>query len=277
MGKIINKLGYVSVLIPMLLINCQDQLDKPNDPLPPISLDQGEWVDLSHPFNASTIYWPTDTAGFRLDTVSFGQTEGDYFYAAFGFCSAEHGGTHLDAPIHFADGRNSVDQIPLTQLIGKAIVVDVSEQAANDRDYQVTVEDFRQWEEEYGSLPDGCIILLRTGYGKYWPDRTQYLGTDAQGPEAVPLLHFPGLHPQAAEWLTENRNVKAIGLDTPSIDFGQSTLFETHRKLFQANIPAFENVANLDQLPQTGAWVLALPMQIEGGSGAPLRAVAWIP
>lgn len=238
---------------------------------------QGTWVDLSYPFDHNTIYWPTDTQGFRIDTVSYGTTDQDYFYAAFSYCSAEHGGTHLDAPVHFSEGKKSVEQLTLDQLIGDAVVIDVSEQALSNPDYQVSVSDFIDWESTNGTLPDGVVVLLRTGFGKFWPDREKYLGTDLTGPEAVAALHFPGLAPEAASWLTTERDIKAVGLDTPSIDYGQSSGFETHRILFRENIPAFENLANLEQLPVKGSWMIALPMAIAGGSGAPLRAIAWTP
>ena len=103
-----------------------------------------------------------------------------------------------------------------------------------------------------------------------------YMGTNQSGPEAVALLHFPGLHPDAARWLVSERKIKAIGLDTPSIDYGRSSDFLSHRILFAENIPAFENLANLDQLPATGAYVIGLPMKIKGGSGGPLRIAAWL-
>ena len=105
----------------------------------------------------------------------------------------------------------------------------------------------------------------------------KYLGTAERGPAAVPKLHFPGLHPDAARWLVANRRLKAIGIDTASIDYGQSTAFEAHRVLYAANIPAFENLTNLDRLPARGASIIALPMKIAGGSGAPLRAIAILP
>ena len=241
------------------------------------NMGNGSWVDLTYPFDQTTIYWPTDTQGFYLDTVAFGQTGQDYFYSAFSFCSAEHGGTHLDAPIHFAEGMKSVEALDLEQLIGQVVVVDVSSRAMGNRDYLISVEDIAAYEVEYGRLPDQSIILLRTGYGRFWPDRASYLGTSEIGPKAIPLLHFPGLDPEAARWLVQERNIKGIGLDTPSIDYGQSTSFEAHRILFAENIPAFENLANLDQLPVNGAWIIALPMSITGGSGAPLRAIAWVP
>lgn len=234
---------------------------------------QGTWIDLTHSFDEHTVYWPTSEP-FRLDTVFEGITEKGFYYSAYKYCAAEHGGTHLDAPVHFARGKNSVEQIPVEQLAGEAVVIDVSEQALKDRDYQVSVNDFLNWEKTNGQIPDDAIVLLRTGYGQYWADKIKYMGTDERGQDAVAKLHFPGLHPDAARWLTGSRKIKAIGLDTPSIDYGQSTLFESHQILFEHNIPAFENVAHLDKLPVKGAFVIALPMKIMGGSGAPLRIVA---
>jgi kynurenine formamidase len=154
-------------------------------------------------------------------------------------------------------------------------VIDVTAQCAKDRDYLVSVADFEIWERRNGRIAPGTIVFLRTGFAKFYPDRKTYLGTDERGAEAVPKLHFPGLDPAAARWLTQNRSIKAIGLDTASIDRGQSTLFESHRVLFAANVPALENVANLDQLPEKGFSVIALPMKIKGGSGGPVRIVAF--
>ena len=236
----------------------------------------GTVIDLSHPFDAKTVYWPT-AQPFKLEKDFEGTTEKGYYYSAYRYSSAEHGGTHIDAPVHFARGRHSVDEIPLDQMIGRAIVVDVTRQAEKDRDYQVTENDFKNWERRNGRIPAGSIIFLRTGFGKFYPDRKKYMGTDERGDDAVADLHFPGLHPDAARWLTQNRRIKAIGLDTPSIDFGQSTLFESHRVLFERNIPAFENVANLDKLPARGFSIVALPMKITKGSGGPLRIIAIVP
>ena len=230
-------------------------------------------VDLSHAFGASTVYWPT-AEGFKLETDFEGMTDKGYFYSAYRYSAAEHGGTHLDSPVHFAKGRHSVDEIPLEQLMGPAVVVDVTKQCAANADYLISVADLQNWERRNGPIARGTILLLRTGFGKRYPDRLRYLGTDERGADAVAKLHFPGLDPQAARWLTQNRAIKAVGLDTASIDFGQSTLFESHRVLFDKNIPAFENLANLDQLPVKGFSVIALPMKIKGGSGGPLRIVA---
>lgn len=233
----------------------------------------GRIVDLTYAFDANSVYWPT-AEQFKLETDFEGVTDKGYFYSAYRYSAAEHGGTHLDSPVHFAKGRYPVDQLPLQQLMGAAVVVDVTTQCSSNPDYLVSVADFQNWERRNGRIPPGTIVLLRTGFGKYYPDARKYLGTDERGAAAVAKLHFPGLDPAAARWLTQNRSIKAIGLDTASIDYGQSTLFESHRTLFEKNIPAFENVANLDQLPVKGFSVIALPMKIKGGSGGPLRIVA---
>ena len=235
----------------------------------------GRWIDLTHEFSSETLYWPT-AESFTLETEFHGQTPKGYFYAANRYRASEHGGTHIDAPIHFAEGHKTVDQLPIDQLTGTAVVVDVSARAQKDADYQITVADLKAWEERHLQIPNGAIVFFRTGFARHWPDAKKYLGTDEKGPEAVAKLHFPGLHPDAARWLVSERPIKAVGLDTASIDYGQSTLFESHRILFEKSIPAFENVAALDQLPTTGAYVIALPMKIKGGSGGPLRIVAWI-
>ncbi len=238
--------------------------------------DQARWIDLTYPFNSQTIYWPT-SRGFQLEKVADGMTPAGYYYAANNITAAEHGGTHLDAPIHFALGKHTTDQISLRQLIGPAVVIDVSAKASQNPDYLINVADLEEFEATHGRIPQGAIVLFRTGWGSRWPDRERYLGTALTGEEAVPLLHFPGLDSSAARWLVTERRIDAVGIDTPSIDYGQSSTFDSHRILFEADIPAFENVARLDELPELGSYVVALPMKIEGGSGGPLRIVALIP
>jgi kynurenine formamidase len=245
-------------------------------PSPASIFPAGELVDLSHAYDDRTIYWPTSDR-FRLDKVSEGVTPAGYYYAANNLFTAEHGGTHIDAPIHFAAGRPTVDRIPLTRLLGPAVLVDVVERSDANADYQVTSDDLLRWESEHGRIPPEAIVLIRTGFSRLWPDAARYLGTAERGPAAVARLHFPGLHADAARWLVANRPIRAIGIDTASIDYGQSTLFESHRVLFEREIPAFENLTALDRLPAAGAFVIALPMKVGGGSGAPLRAIALLP
>lgn len=233
-------------------------------------------VDLTHAFDASTIVWPTSKP-FRLDQVAAGMTAGGFYYAANDLFTSEHGGTHLDAPVHFAEGRQTADAVPLSRLIGPAVVVDVTVAASRDADYLVSVADVEAWEQAHGVIPPNTIVLLRTAFSSRWPDAAGYLGTADRGEAALADLHFPGLDPAAAAWLVETRAVAAVGIDTASIDRGQSSTYEAHRVLADANVPIFENLARLDALPPTGAVVMALPMKVGGGSGAPLRAVALVP
>ena len=239
-----------------------------------VLIPSGSWVDLSWDYSDETLYWPT-SGRFEYELLSAETTDNGYWYAADRFATSAHGGTHIDAPLHFGEGRRSVDQVPIDQLMGPAVVVDVSSRALADRDYQVTVQDLIDWEIDFGRIPHGAIVLLRTGFGQFWPDAEKYLGTTKKGPEGVAELHFPGLHPTAAQWLA-NREVGAVGIDTASIDYGQSRFFDSHRVLAAREIPVLENVARLERLPPDAAWVIALPMKIKGGSGGPVRIAALV-
>jgi len=230
-------------------------------------------VDLTHAFDETTIYWPTED-GFRLETRFRGHTEHGYFYAANRFCAPEHGGTHLDAPLHFYEGGASAEAIPVERLVGPGVVVDVTRASAANPTHAIGIADLEAHERRHGRIPRGAIVLLHTGFGAFWPDRARYLGTGERGPAAVAKLRFPGLDPAAAAWIATERSIDAIGIDTASIDPGTSTTFASHVRLFEKGIPAFENVASLERLPAEGFTIVALPMKIRGGSGGPLRIVA---
>jgi len=239
----------------------------------PVPIHERQLVDLTWTIDETSIVWPT-SPGFSLETQFDGVTEAGFYYLSHVFHGPEHGGTHIDAPVHFAAGHRTTDAIPLTSLVGPGVVVDVTAACAADRDHLVGLSDFEAWEAEHGAIPDGAIVLLRTGHGDFWPDRVRYMGTDERGPGAVPKLHFPGLDPAAVPWLVGTRKIRAIGLDTPSIDHGPSTAFSAHVALFERDVPAFENVAHLDRLPPRDFTVVALPAKIGGGSGGPLRIIA---
>ncbi|MEB2346763.1 MAG: cyclase family protein [Deltaproteobacteria bacterium] len=234
-------------------------------------------VDLSHAFGDDTIFWPTETEGFVLEPVFHGRTEGGWWYEANRFRTAEHGGTHLDAPVHFGEGGHAVDAIPVAQLAGPAVRVDVSAACAADPDHALTVAELAAFEAVHGRIPDGALVLIYTGWSRFWPDRARYLGTEERGPAATAALRFPGVSAGAARWLAEQRRVRAVGIDTASIDPGVSTRFEAHQALAAAGVPGLENLTGLDRLPARGFSVVALPMKIRGGSGAPLRAIAIVP
>jgi len=237
---------------------------------------EGRVVDLTHAFDASTLYWPGGE-GFSLEKLADGPTPAGHHYRANRFCAAEHGGTHLDAPSHFAAAGASVDAIPPDRLVGPGVVVNMSARCGDNAECLVTVEDLAVFEARRGRIPQRAIVLLRTGWGARWPDRAAYLGSAERGAEAAARLRFPGLDPEAARWLAEERRIDAVGIDTASIDRGSSTGFEAHRVLAAHGVPVFENVAGLAGLPRTGFFVAALPMKIGGGSGGPLRIVAFVP
>ncbi len=230
-------------------------------------------IDLTYAFDETTIYWPLDEH-FHWDQVRWGRNDGKW-YASATYGGSEHGGTHLDSPIHFAEGQLTADQIPVDRFIGPAVVVDVTESCQENPDYQVQVVDLQNWEATHGPIPEGAIVLFRTGWGRYWPDKKNYLGSDVPGD--VENLHFPGIGPSAATWLVENRSIQGVGLDTASLDHGQSVDFETHRILCGAGLYGLENVAQLEKLPEGGATLIALPMKIGGGTGGPTRIIAILP
>jgi kynurenine formamidase len=240
-----------------------------------IDLTHAELVDLTWPYDDKTLYWPTSPSAFELKQLAYGPTPGGWFYSAYAICTPEHGGTHLDAPIHFAEGKSTVDRIALERLIAPAVVIDVADRAAANADYRLTASDVRDWESRNGTIAAGTIVLLRTGWGTRWPNRKSYFGDDTPG--ATDNLHFPSYGEDAARLLVEERRVAAIGVDTASIDYGQSKDFIVHRVANGADVPGMENVAHLERLPARGAFILALPMKIAGGSGGPVRIVAVLP
>ena len=256
--------------IPLKLFSCLIALSLP---LIPLQAAASNPIDLTYPFNTQTIYWPTEK-GFRLKKIFYGLTPKGYFYSAFHYCAPEHGGTHIDAPRHFSKKGLTVDQIPVAQLIGSAVVIDVQKQVEHNRDYAITVQDIKYFEKHYRPLGAEDMVLFRTGWGQYWRHKKQYLGSDKLGD--VTHLHFPGISKEAAQYLV-NQKVKAIGLDTPSLDPGVCTEFWAHQIILSANIYGIENIANLNLLPTIGATLIVAPMKIEGGSGAPSRLYALRP
>ncbi len=242
---------------------------------PPVDLSRVEIVDLTHPLDSATLYWPTSPSRFRLERLAYGPTAAGFFYAANAFAAPEHGGTHLDAPIHFHDGGLTADRIPLERLIAAAVVIDVSAQAAADPDYRLAPSDVEAFERAHGRIAAGSIVLLRTGWSTRWPDARPYLGDDRPGDASN--LHFPSFGADAARVLVDERRVAVLGADVASIDYGPSTDFMVHRVAAAAGVPGLENLTNLDRLPATGAVVAALPLKIAGGSGGPARVVAFVP
>lgn len=260
----VSKLIFL-VILAIVFMNCSP---------PPVNDKRGEILDLTYPYDESSIYWPT-AKPFRLVKVFWGISEDGYWYASNEFSASEHGGTHADAPIHFAKNGRTMDQVLLEEWVGPSVKIDVTMKCQEDRDYLLSVEDIEMWEEVYGKIPDGAWVIMYTGIDtKFYPDKKKVLGTEMTGEEAIPELSFPGFSPESVEFLTKERNITGIAIDTPSIDYGKSQEFKVHQILFAADKLALENIANLDKLPVQGAMLYVIPMLIKDGTGAPARVFA---
>lgn len=233
------------------------------------SLPSDKLVDLSHSFNNQTIFWEDDAA-FKLNVSLQGST-GEDWYQADVMELATHGGTHLDAPIHFAPNTWSISEIPLERLVFVPIVlVDVEAQASQNPVYELSVGDIEHWEEQHGRIPDGALVVEKTGRAQLWPDRKAYMGIDEHG-----WRRFPTFSPEAAQFLTQNRTIYGVGLDSPSVDLFNATA--THRILASHNVYILENLADLSRVPPKGAKAIVMATKIDGASGAPARVVAILP
>lgn len=263
----ISKLIFL-IIPAIVFMNCSS---------PPVNDNRKEILDLTYPYDENSIYWPT-AKPFQLVKVFWGISEGGYWYASNEFSASEHGGTHADAPIHFAENGRTMDQIPLEEWIGPSVKIDVTMKCEKDRDYLLAVSDIEVWEQVYGKIPDGAWVIMYTGIDtKFYPDKKKVLGTEKMGEEAIPELSFPGFSPESVEFLTKERNITGIAIDTPSIDYGKSKEFKVHHILFAADKLALENIANLDKLPAQGAILYVIPMLIKDGTGAPARVFTVVP
>jgi kynurenine formamidase len=236
-------------------------------------IDENKLVDLTHAFDENTIHWPT-AKPFEWQKDGWSKVAGGYWYASGSFAASDHLGTHIDSPIHFAEGKATTDVVSLRQLTGPAVVIDISKAAAANHDYELSTTDVLAWERKHRRIASGSIVLVRTGWAAFWPNRLRYMGTAAAGD--IQNLHFPGISAEAAKLLVARR-VDGVAIDTASLDHGPSKAFEAHRILNEAGIYGLENVANLDKLPAKGATVMALPMKIRNGTGGPARVIALLP
>jgi kynurenine formamidase len=227
-------------------------------------------IDLTHALSESSPFWP-DSAGnpFNYDTI-FTQANGSpgmgkYFIP-------EHYGTHMDAPIHSANNQPSVDTLTPQQLFGPAVVIDISAKCEVNPDYTLTVDDIKSWEDENGPLPDRAIVLLFTGWSKKWDNYDAYKNEDSKG-----QMHFPGFSIEAAKFLIAERSILGIGIDDFSVDAAVAKEFPVHGIVNGAGKFHLENVANLHDMPPTGAYLINAPIKLEGGSGGQVRVFAIVP
>jgi kynurenine formamidase len=270
------KRALVFVFMVLTGMRCAAPEERSTPPTAGIDLASARLVDLSYAYDETTIYWPTSPTSFVLNELARGATEGGYFYSAYSFSTPEHGGTHLDAPIHFSETGRTAGEVPLRQLIARGIVIDMTEAADEDPDALLDLATVRDWETRNGAIAEGTIVILRTGWGRRWSEGARaYLGDDTPGDASK--LHFPGYGEEAARYLVEERNVGALGIDTASIDHGPSKDFTVHRVAAARNVIGLENVARAEELPEKDFWVVALPVKIGKGSGGPVRIVALLP
>jgi kynurenine formamidase len=225
-------------------------------------------LDLSYAISDKLVPWPGDEKWFEAKINATVEKNG---YFTRSFWMLEHYGTHLDAPAHFPPGKTTVDQIPVKQFFGPAVVLDARAEGAKDADYQLPAASIEEWEKRHGRIAAGSIVLLRTGWASRWPDAQKYRNQDAQG-----KMHFPGFSLEAAKLLIE-RKVSGLGCDTMSIDYGASGDFAVHHLALGAGLYHLENLADLSGLPETGAFFVVAPIKLEGGSGGPVRVFALLP
>lgn len=237
-------------------------------------IDPAKIIDLTYTFDSTTICWPGE-GRFEHKFEAHGATPENYFYSAASYAAPEHLGTHADAPIHYSRDGLTLDQVPLASCVGPAAVVDFSDRSLKDCNATLSVNDLERYETAYCRIPDGAIVVARSGWGKYWPDAKAYMGTDKPGDVAG--LRFPGFSAEAVNWILKNRNVAAIAIDTASMDPGISKDYPVHRAWLGAGKPGFENLANADKLPPKGATIFCIPMKIGKGTGGPTRCFAILP
>ncbi len=263
-------IGRASLLVVCLtaLTTLFMQNMRDNSMLEGVPSEKTRVLDLSYAINDKLVPWPGDEKFFEAKVNASVEKNG---YFTRSFWMLEHYGTHLDAPAHFPPGKTTVDQIPVKQLFGPAAVIDVRAESGKDADYQLSVARVETWEKGHGRIPEGAIVLLRTGWASRWPDAQKYRNQDAKG-----KMHFPGFSAEAAKLLIA-RKVSGLGCDTLSIDYGASEDFAVHHLSLGAGLYHLENLADLSELSETGAFLIVAPIKLEGGSGGAVRVFALLP
>jgi kynurenine formamidase len=223
-------------------------------------------VDLTQPLGPATVVWPGSPSPVFEPADSY-ERDGS-FTRVVSF--AEHSGTHLDAPAHFAPGTATVEQVPAERLVCQHAVIDIRDRTAENPDYRLAVADVERDERRQGPIASGAAVAIHTGWGERSADRRAYLGSDGDG-----ALHFPGVGRDAAEWLVTQRRIVGIGIDTASVDAGVDVAFEVHNEVtLPRGVWHLEGLVNLERVPARGATVFVGAIPFTGGSGAPARVIA---
>jgi kynurenine formamidase len=272
MGVVFGRSGIFAAFVAALMTLLPQNPHLPpnshrDDLLANISSGKTRVLDLSYAINDKLVPWPGDTRWFEAQVNSTVEKNGNFTRS---FWTLEHYGTHLDAPIHFPPGKVPVDKIPPKQLFGPAVVIDVRTEGGKDADFLLPAARVEDWEKRHGRIPEGAIVLLRTGWAARWPDAQRYRNQDAQG-----RMHFPGFSVEAVKVLLE-RKISGLGCDTLSTDFGASTDYAVHHLALGEGLYQLENLTDLGEVPEVGAFLVVAPIKLEGGSGGPVRVFALV-
>ncbi len=244
-----------------------------NETTTPPPLPRFRAIDLTHPLDAAGCAWPGEPP-FRLEPPEVASLPDGTRVVSHRFSSPEHFGTHLDAPAHLVAAGQTVEALPLERLVAEGACVDARDAVGDDPRARVTRPVFEAWEARHGRITRGSIVLVATGWSARWGDPLRYLGSADCSAAGATALAFPGLDAEAARWLADERGIGAVGIDTAGIDPGDSADLAAHRALLPRGVIVLENLARLETLPARGFLVVALPLPIRGGSGAPARVVA---
>lgn len=240
--------------------------------LVPFVLVESSYIDLGRSFDEKTQYW-IDVQPFIFTKIIAEDKRDGTWYAQNEFKAGEHGGTHLDAPYHFFKQGWKVGDIPLSKLIVPAVLMDMSEEVKNNADFELKSNHIKKWEEDHGDLPEGAVLLIRYGWGKHYNNRNKYFGFEQM---SSTRLHFPGMAADGAEYLVKHRKLVGVGVDTPSVDTGRTTIYPAHIWIQGANIYILENLDLDFELPERDFTLIVMPMKITKGTGAPCRVVAML-
>lgn len=221
-------------------------------------------IDLTHPITEGMPVWPGDPHIF-IENVSDFQNDGYYMN---NISMSEHTGTHIGAPLHFYPFGSDVTQIPLQNLIMKALKINLTKHTSKNPDYLLTINDIIKWEEENTRITSQYLMLIETGWSQYWGKPKVYFGFKHEE------MHFPGISLDAIVFLAEQRKIKTIGIDSAGIDGGLSLDFIVNKYCSDNNIYHLENLTNLSQVKETGALIFIGALPIRGGSGSPCRILA---
>ncbi|MGE5660251.1 MAG: cyclase family protein [Actinomycetota bacterium] len=236
--------------------------------LTPQSITYSEIVDLSHVIESNIPIWPGDPP-VEFEEIAEIKTDGYYLRK---FSMGEHSGTHFNAPNSFDSTLTSIDCYSPQSLVVPAVVLDLRDRVAVNADYALRIADIEAWENQYGMIPPGCLVILFTGWQANWENSQAFFNADDLG-----QLHFPGCGAAAIQFLLEERQIAGLGIDTHGVEPGIDSSFCVNKLVLSKSGIILENLANLDRLPATGATLVIGILRLKGGSGSPVSVLAFIP